>query len=147
MSTEDHVSRPPELLRLPGFALAHLGRVVRGAIRAAFVDHGLASQAHFVLACLDEYGTQSQRELADRLAMDRSDLTKLVDKLEQAGEVRREPDPKDRRRYQLSITRSGKTTLKRGIQIMDEATNEVLAGLTTQERAALEQLVLRALDG
>lgn len=140
------MSRPPELLRLPGFALAHLGRVVRGNIRAAFVDHGLASQVHFVLACLDEYGTLSQRELADRLAMDRSDLTRLLDKLEEAGEVRREADPKDRRRYRLSITRSGKTTLKQGVQIMEEATNKVLAGLTTQERATLEHLVLRALE-
>jgi DNA-binding MarR family transcriptional regulator len=143
---EDRHSRSPALLRLPGFALARLGRITRSSIRAAFVDHDLSARDHFVLVCLDEHGELSQRELADHLAMDRSDLVKVLDELERVGHIRRDPDPRDRRRHQLSITPAGSKTLLRGSRIVEDATHTVLARLTTTEQTTLRDLVLRALD-
>lgn len=144
--TSDHAAgRPAVLLRLPGFALARLGRRAHSAIRQAFADQGLSARAHFVLVCLDEYGGLSQRELADHLTMDRSDLVKVLDELETSGQVRRDPDPQDRRRHRLSLTKAGASTLRRGAHILDEATENLLAGLTPNQRATLHQLTLRAL--
>src|SRR5262245_50919295 len=115
MATDHDAPHPAALLRLPGFALAHLGRQVRSTIRQAFIDRGLSATAHFVLVCLDDYDGLSQRELADLLAMDRSDLVKVLDELEKSGQVRRDPDPRDRRRHRLSLTAAGSTTLRHGI--------------------------------
>jgi DNA-binding MarR family transcriptional regulator len=42
-----------------------------------------------VLACLEEFGGGSQREISDRLRFDPSDLVEFVDGLEEAGFVRR----------------------------------------------------------
>ncbi|KIZ16626.1 MarR family winged helix-turn-helix transcriptional regulator [Streptomyces natalensis] len=145
MSTEEPLERPPVLLHLPVFALAHFGRVARGAAKNAFAGQGLSSRAHFVLLCLDEYGELSQRELSDRIAMDRSDLVKLLDELERTGQVRRQPDPRDRRRHALVITAAGMETLKQGERILHQATDEVLARLSTEQRAELQRLVLQAL--
>jgi DNA-binding MarR family transcriptional regulator len=139
-------TRPPALLRLPVFALSHLGRAARGAVRGAFSRAGLSGRAHFVLVCLHEYGELSQRELADLIAMDRSDLVKLLDTLERSGQVRRAVDPGDRRRHLLSITPAGVDTMRRGEAVMGEATDDLLHRLTPDERATLHGLILRALD-
>jgi DNA-binding MarR family transcriptional regulator len=134
------------LLDLPAFALARLGRLVRGAVRGAFEDEGKSWRAHFVLLCLHDYGELSQRELADHISMDRSDLVKLLDHLERAGLLRRAPDPDDRRRHLLSITPLGTETCQEGQHLVATATDRVLAGLDADQRALLHQLVLQAID-
>lgn len=138
--------RPPVLMQLPGFAISHLGRKVRGAMKSAFAREGLSTQAHFVLLCLAEYGQISQRELADLLEMDRSDLVRLLDAMEGEGDIQRRPHPGDRRRYALSVTPRGMETLERGAHLVHEATDAALARLDSDERETLHRLVLRALD-
>ena len=46
-------------------------------------------------------------ELADAVALSRSGLTRLVDRLEQAGLLRREPHPRDRRGAYAVLTEAG----------------------------------------
>jgi DNA-binding MarR family transcriptional regulator len=46
-------------------------------------------------------------ELADAVALSRSGLTRLVDRLEQAGLLRREPHPHDRRGAYAVLTDAG----------------------------------------
>jgi DNA-binding MarR family transcriptional regulator len=46
-------------------------------------------------------------ELADAVALSRSGLTRLVDRLEQAGLLRREPHPHDRRGAYAVLTEAG----------------------------------------
>jgi DNA-binding MarR family transcriptional regulator len=146
MPIDDDGSRPAALLRLPGYALAHLGKLTRAALRQAFADHGLSSSAYFVLMCLEEHDGLSQRELADLLSMDRSDLVRVIDDLEASGQVRRTPDPGDRRRHRLLITTAGSQASRRGTHLVDEATDELLSGLTPRDRATLHRLVLLALN-
>jgi DNA-binding MarR family transcriptional regulator len=61
-----------------------------------------------VLACLDEFGPASQRDIARRLRLDPSDLVPIVDRLETDGLARREKDPADRRRHALALTAKGR---------------------------------------
>jgi DNA-binding MarR family transcriptional regulator len=50
----------------------------------------------------------SQRELGDKLVVDRSNVTGLLDRMEKAGWVRRGDDPDDRRIYRVSLTPLGR---------------------------------------
>jgi len=50
----------------------------------------------------------SQRELADMLVVDRSNVTGLIDRMEKAGWVRRADDPSDRRVYRVQLTAAGR---------------------------------------
>lgn len=146
MSTPKRPTRPPMLLRLPIYALAHLGRIARDTAKIAFANEGLSLRAYFVLLCIDEHGgALSQGELADFLMMDRSDLVKVLDEIEQAQQIQRAPDRGDRRRHALSITPGGRKVLKQGRRIMDGATESVLALLGEDQRTALHQLALQAL--
>jgi DNA-binding MarR family transcriptional regulator len=61
-----------------------------------------------LLAAPEAAGGLSQRELADMLVVDRSNVTGLIDRMEKAGWVRRADDPADRRVYRVQFTASGK---------------------------------------
>lgn len=58
-------------------------------------------------------GRLRMHELARAVVLSRSGLTRLVDRLEGAGLLRREPDPADRRGSYASITEDGREMLRR----------------------------------
>ena len=85
--------------------------VFAGGDRAEWiVGEGLATRGarkwHYaVLAALEEHGPASQATLSDRAGLYRSDLVAVLNELEVAGHVQRAPDPDDRRRNVITITR------------------------------------------
>ena len=137
--------RPQGLLRWPTYALGQLHGLTRSRVDTALNEKGLSVRAYFVLACLAEYGDMSQQQVADRIAMDRSDLAKLIDQLEQRSQVIRRPDAGDRRRHALSLTPKGKRDLQRSERIIEHVTSETLSRLTLDERRTLHRLTLQAL--
>ena len=58
-------------------------------------------------------GRLRMHELARAVVLSRSGLTRLVDRLEGAGLLRREPDPADRRGSYAAITEDGREVLRR----------------------------------
>ena len=58
-------------------------------------------------------GRLRMHELARAVVLSRSGLTRLVDRLEGAGLLGREPDPADRRGAYAAITEDGRATLRR----------------------------------
>jgi MarR family transcriptional regulator, lower aerobic nicotinate degradation pathway regulator len=144
--TKEPLARPSILSNLPIFAISRLGRIARDGVKDAFTQAGLSWRAHVALLCLREYGELSQRELAGLITMDPSDLVKLLDELERAGLIRREPDPHDRRRRVLSSTPEGRKVLRRGERIVRDATDEILAPLGPERRELLYELVQEIID-
>ncbi|GAA2262979.1 MULTISPECIES: MarR family winged helix-turn-helix transcriptional regulator [Kitasatospora] len=60
-----------------------------------------------VLSGLARTGPISAADLAREAGLDRSNVTRRADRLEQAGLLRREPDPADRRATLLVLTEQG----------------------------------------
>lgn len=83
------------------------------------------------------------RELADKLVCEPSNATFVVDKLENAGLVRREPHPTDRRVRYIVLTPAG-VDLRRSLLASAER-NEPLAHLSDEEIGDLEHKIERAL--
>jgi len=99
-----------------------------------------------VLAALDEYGSLSQAELGRRLGLDRNDVSGIVNRLEAADQVRREPDAGDRRRNVISITANGALHFAGLRRIADAVQDELLRGLSPDERRQLGSLLAKVLD-
>ena len=91
-------------------------------------------------------GPISQREIADALLVDPSDLVALLDVLEDAGLVERRRDPDDRRRNAVVLTAAGKKATERALELAGRAESRVLVRLSSAQRRDLRDLVELALD-
>jgi len=117
------------------------------AMRAdRIVGEGLATRDarkwHYaVLAALEELGPASQATLSDRAGLYRSDLVAVLNELEEHGHVARAPDPDDKRRNVITITRKGRTQLGRLDELIGKAQDELLAPLSADERKELVRLL------
>ncbi len=76
-------------------------------------DHGLPLTSYEVLMYLGDSERDSLRmgELAERLLLSRSGITRLVDRLERQGLVERRRCPVDGRGFEASLTDAGRTKL------------------------------------
>src|SRR5678815_5210390 len=91
-----------------------------------------------------------QGALAQRLGIDRSVMTYLVDELESAGLVERRADARDRRNKQIVATAYGTRSLADLQHRLAKAEDHVLEPLTDAERSRfrrlLRKLAVRAQD-
>ncbi|MFC8666958.1 MarR family winged helix-turn-helix transcriptional regulator [Streptomyces sp. NPDC057199] len=66
----------------------------------------------------------SQRQLADELTLTSSGTTRLIDRMEEAGLVRRAPSPGDRRVALVEPTAEGRTAFLRGAAVHTRVVEE-----------------------
>jgi len=76
-------------------------------------------------------------ELADKVVLSRSGLTRLVDKLETAGLLKREPNPEDRRGYYAVLTDAGYEALRHAWPIYAAGIEQNFAAHLTEEEAKI----------
>lgn len=88
----------------------------------------------------------SQKDIANWIGIDPSDLVGVIDQLEQAGYVLRQRDPKDRRRQLLSLTEKGMVARKKLKKIGMQAMEETLAPLSEKEQEALRSMLVRVVE-
>lgn len=86
-----------------------------------------------VLYHLYHHQPMTQRELADACHLDAATMSRTLDRLTQAGLLRREAKPGCRRSYHIVLTEEGREKAKEvicGFQVMDEA---ICKGLSPEE--------------
>ncbi len=123
--------------RLLSLAATYADRRVNEALGGV----GARKWHYAVLATLDEFGSASQAELSDRTRIYRSDLVAVINELTERGLVERSPDPADRRRNVISMTAAGRRHLGELDRLLTEVQDDVLAPLTSQDRAHLTRLL------
>ena len=89
--------------------------VIRHLERRMLEQHGLALSWYDVLLQLADGSDERLRmgELAESVLLTRSGITRLVDRMIEAGLVVREPCPGDRRGHYAVITQKGKDTIEK----------------------------------
>jgi DNA-binding MarR family transcriptional regulator len=98
-----------------------------------------------ILAALDEFGAASQAELGRRTTMDRSDVVAAINEMAEQGLVERSPDPDDRRRNVVTLTRAGDRQLRRLDEALDKVQDDLLGPLADEDRQTLTRLLTRLL--
>jgi DNA-binding MarR family transcriptional regulator len=127
--------------------LAALGREATAGVRRAMRPVGLGAQQFLVLSQLQVLGETSQAELADALAIDRSNLATVAAELCDRRLVERTRHDADRRRYVLRLSRSGERLLRRTESAIAAAEADLLAALEQDQRTQLYTLLRRLADG
>jgi DNA-binding MarR family transcriptional regulator len=126
-----------------GYLLARAGgRAIRDFNRA-LQSSGLRSRHYTVLAAAAESAGRSQRDLSAALGIDPSALVAIVDDLAQAGLVRRDPHPDDRRTRLIVATDEGRARLEEFHALAREVDDELQADLDPDERSTLLELLRR----
>ncbi|MEV7993289.1 MarR family transcriptional regulator [Streptomyces sp. NPDC086077] len=109
---------------------------------------GITPAQSRLLRTLGEYDAPPRMaDLAGRLEVVPRAVTTLVDGLEANGQVRRAPDPTNRRVIRIELTDQGRETLRELHGARRSAAEEILAPLTDVERRVLGTLLDTLVDG
>ena len=112
-------------------------------LAAGFEAEGFRGYHYRLLAALDQYGPGSQADLGRHTGIDRSDVVAALNELAAGGFIQRDPDPADRRRNVVSITRSGRRALDRLDTVVEGIQAAVLEPLSAKERTTLVRILSR----
>lgn len=136
--------RASELTDDLSFLLARANAIALAAGNAALAAHGLKARSYSVLTLAAGQARPSQRELAEFLRLDPSQVVALVDDLQSRGLVERRPDPADRRANVVVATEAGRALAAAARESAQSAEERVHAQLSSEDRETLGVL-LRAL--
>ena len=140
--------RPMQVLSRISRLARHLDRERRGA----FAAHDLESWEFDVLAALRRQGAPyelSPGALLRATLVTSGTMTNRIDRLEEAGLVRRRPDPQDKRGVLVTLTAAGQSRVDAALADLLAAEQALLAGLPEASRhtlAGLLRILLVPLD-
>jgi DNA-binding MarR family transcriptional regulator len=106
-------------------------------------DHGLTAAQFDVLSHLASNPGISQQELAEHLIVTKGNVAGLLDRLELAGLVERQPDPDDRRRYHLMLTEAGRRIFSGAAPSLETMLDQKMDALTAAEQSTLLRLLAK----
>lgn len=127
------------------WALIHqLAMSQRTRVMAIASEFELAPAQLFALKALRPDEPLPMGELAQKLACDNSNVTGIIDRLEDRGLVERQPAAHDRRVKMLVVTPEGAEVRERIKQRLEQAP-ESLRGLSAAEQRQLRDLMRKTL--
>jgi DNA-binding MarR family transcriptional regulator len=137
------MTTPPAVTADLGWALGTVLRAYVTAAHAVLDDLPGGPRGYQVLAAATSDDTGSQLALAQKLGVDRTVMTYLIDDLERSGLVERRPDPADRRTRRITLTEGGRERLCGLERALRQAEEQVLAPLEPDEQDVLRRLLQR----
>src|SRR5919202_1159728 len=127
-------SADPPVTEFAGQLFFRLWRTTHMQTAEALGSVGLTPALFALLNVIAARQGAIQQELGSALGIDRSTMVSLIDELENAGLARRRPSATDRRAREIAITPKGRRRLERARGLISKVEDEVLAGLSAEER-------------
>jgi len=126
------------------FEIGETAHALRKAFDRRAVGLGVTRAQWKVLFKLSRQPGLRQNELADLLEVEPITLSRIVDRLEEAGLVERLSDPTDRRAWRLHVTATGQPLVAKLQRIADEMTGEAFAGIDPKDIEITRRVLARA---
>src|SRR4051794_38624678 len=134
----------PDLTDDVGYLLTRASGLVVRATNAALADVGLRVRQYSVLVLADDSADGiSQRDLAEVLGLDPSQVVALVDELAAAGLVERRPSPTDQRAKLVAAAAEGVRLRRRADAAAAAGVQRQIGSLTAGEQQTLRELLGR----
>lgn len=127
-----------------GCALGTLLRAYLGQVTHVVSDLPGGTRAYQVMAIAASRACHNQAAIAERLGLDRTIMTYLVDGLEAQELVKRTPDPVDRRARQVTLTAKGSALFTELAGHVSHIERHLLSGLAGPDAEQLRTLVVQA---
>lgn len=142
-STKEAQFMKCDLVQELNFLVARMRSLGSTTANQALKPFGLKVRSYSVLSLACSEIAPTQRELAEFLALDPSQIVPLVDALETSGLVTRQSDPRDRRSKVIVATNEGHKLYAQARKITKQNEDETLAALSPAERTQLRELLSR----
>lgn len=128
---------------LPSWLLGRAAARGRALVAEALAAEGLRMWHHVVLSAVRDLAPVAQADLGRSVQLDPKDLVGVLNDLQAAGLVVREPDPADRRKNAVSLAEEGARSLARCEKAARAANDALLAPLSTAERDRFMKMLIR----
>lgn len=123
------------------YLLARASSEVSAQFHVRLKTHGLQVPEWRVLASLSDGDGMTVGELAARALQRQPTMTKIIDRMTQAGLVERRQDKADRRKVRIFITKDGRRRVDAALKDAKAHEREVLADYTTEEADRLKAML------
>jgi DNA-binding MarR family transcriptional regulator len=149
--SDPRVDIPIEFKVLAHEALVNVwwtGTLLKQAARR-FLKSTACTEAEFNLLIVLRHSKEvlSQNDLSDRLLVDKSNITLLIDRMEKAGLIERNPSPGDRRRYDITLTNEGLRRIDEIDPVYHEMVRRLMSELDDEEYRTLIRLTRKVREG
>lgn len=119
------------------FEIAETAHALRRAFDRRAATLGVTRAQWKVLFRLSRTPGMRQVELADALDVEPITLSRIVDRLEEAGLVAREADPADRRAWRLQVTEKAKPLIAKLRHLAEGLIDDAFKGLSREDLAVM----------
>lgn len=109
-------------------------------------EHGLTVAEWRVMLTLGRHPGQTAAEITARWAMDKMAISRALQRLEEAGHIRRDRNPDDRRSYRLSLTADGQMLHDRILPGATARYRDFVGCLSEQELANLRDALHKLIN-
>ena len=117
------------------FEIGETAHALRKAFDRRAVGMGVTRAQWKVLFRVERQPGLRQIELADMLDIEPITLSRIIDRLEEAGFVERVADPDDRRAWRLHVTARAQPLIEKLHAVADEMIAEAFAGIDPDQIA------------
>jgi DNA-binding MarR family transcriptional regulator len=124
-----------------GMALRLAYLTLHRRTNALMAEEGVTADQFVVLSALAEGDALSQNELAERTASDRNTLRAMLLLLEKRGFIERTQDSRDKRVWQVSLSRAGRRSFQKLWRHSESLRQEILAAIPGDDMTSLVELL------
>lgn len=128
-------------------AVFRLSRMHKTIIGRLLREVGLVPGQELLLLQLWDRDCCSQTDLVERLGLDPSTVTKMLQRLERSGWLAREPSPDDGRVMVVTLTQAGRDLQVAVTTLWSELEGETIKALSPDEQAELLRLLRKVEAG
>ncbi|WP_428423206.1 MarR family winged helix-turn-helix transcriptional regulator [Methylibium sp.] len=154
MSPDSPVPKPADFYRGEDYKVADsVGYLIKRVMLSLtqmldreLADHGLSDAQWKPLLMLAQGRASTVAEMARECGSDPGAMTRLLDRLEAKGLIKRVRSDEDRRVVNLEITAAGRESVAEVPAVLASVANAHLAGFTREEWKTLQGLLRRMAD-
>jgi DNA-binding MarR family transcriptional regulator len=128
------------------YLLAKAYQRAHSAFKMKLAPFGITPVQHLILAVLAEEDFLSPAEISDRVAMDGATLSGVLDRMAEAGLIKKEENPQDRRSLRVSLSPKARR-MREELAEQRKSINEDLTAKFSLEEKLLLKRMLKDLKG
>jgi DNA-binding MarR family transcriptional regulator len=124
-----------------GFIISRTNQKLSNYLTRKFKSYDITPEQWGLLNRLWEKDGISQKELSEISIKDQTTVTRILDKLERKGLIKRQTSPDDRRSFLIFLTDTGRSLESKLVPIAYEVLDEALQGLSEEEIKQMKLLL------